>query len=69
MEAGISMDPVVLRKQVIDSNLNPEVRSSNLRSLLSLNDLADNSLIEKLIGDSSELVRSVSYAALVERGA
>ena len=47
------MDPVV-RKQVIDSNLNPEVRSSNLRSLLSLNDLADNSLIEKLIGDSSE---------------
>jgi quinoprotein glucose dehydrogenase len=68
MEAGISMDPVVLRKQVIDSNLNPEVRSSNLRSLLSLNDLADNSLIEKLIGDSSESVRSVSYAALVERG-
>jgi putative heme-binding domain-containing protein len=68
MEAGISMDPVVLRKQVIDSNLNPEVRSSNLRSLLSLNDLADNSLIEKLIGDSSKLVRSVSYAALVERG-
>jgi putative heme-binding domain-containing protein len=68
MEAGISMDPVVLRKQVIDSNLNPEVRSSNLRSLLSLNDLADNSFIEKLIGDSSKLVRSVSYAALVERG-
>ena len=41
------MDPVVLRKQVIDSNLNPEVRSSTFRSLLSLNDLADNSLIEK----------------------
>ena len=68
MEAGISMDPVVLRKQVMDTNLNPEVRASNLRSLLSLNEPADHSLIEKLVDDPSELVRSVSYAGLVERG-
>ena len=67
MEAGISMDPVVLRKQVMDSNLNAEVRASNLRSLLSLNDKADHAMIEDLLDDPSELVRSVSFAGLVDR--
>ena len=67
MEAGISMNPEVLRKQVLDTKLNPQVRASNLRSLLSLNDPADNDTILKLSTDDSELVRSVSYVGLLER--
>ena len=67
MEAGISMNPEVLRKQVLDTKLNPQVRASNLRSLLSVNDPADNDTILKLSTDDSELVRSVSYVGLLER--
>ena len=67
MEAGISMNPEVLRQQVLDKKLNPEVRASNLRSLLSLNDLADNEIITRLIEDTSGLVRSVGYSGLLER--
>ena len=67
MEAGISMNPEVLRKQVLDTKLNPQVRASNLRSLLSVNDPADNDIILKLSTDDSELVRSVSYVGLLER--
>ena len=33
MESGISIDPEILRKQVVDLKLNPEVRAANLRSL------------------------------------
>ena len=68
MEAGISMNPEVLRKQVLDTKLNPQVRASNLRSLLSLKDAIDNEIIAKLIEDKSALVRSVSYYGLLERG-
>ena len=67
MESGISIDPEILRKQVVDLKLNPEVRAANLRSLISLNDPADDSLIEKLIEDKSELVRSVSFVGLLNR--
>ncbi|MEC7802718.1 MAG: HEAT repeat domain-containing protein [Verrucomicrobiota bacterium] len=67
MEAGISMNPEVLRQQVLDKKLNPEVRASNLRSLLSLNDPTDNEIITRLIEDKSGLVRSVGYSGLLER--
>ena len=45
MEAGISMNPEVLRKQILDTKLNPQVRASNLRSLLSLKATEDNEII------------------------
>ena len=67
METGISMNPEVLRKQVLDTKLNPQVRASNLLSLLSLKDPVDNQIIEKLTEDRSGIVRSVSYSGLLER--
>ena len=67
MEAGISMNPAVLRKQVLDTKLNPQVRASNLRSLISLKATEDNDIITKLIEDKSGLVRSVSYGGLLDR--
>ena len=67
MEAGISMNPKVLRKQILDTKLNPQVRASNLRSLLSLKATEDNEIITRLIEDKSGLVRSVSYHELIER--
>ena len=62
------MNPAVLRKQVLDTKLNPQVRASNLRSLISLKATEDNEIITKLIEDKSGLVRSVSYSGLLERG-
>ena len=67
LDAGISMNPEILRKQVLDSKLNPEVRASNLRSLLSLNDPEDNQVILKLVEDNSVEVRSVSYVGMLTR--
>lgn len=67
LEAGISMDAKILRKQVVDLNLNDEVRASNLRSLLSLEDEIDDKLIENLLFDKSVAVQSVSYEALINR--
>jgi quinoprotein glucose dehydrogenase len=67
METGISMNPEILRKLVLDTKLNPEVRASNLRSLLGLHDPQDNDVILGLIKDKSPKVRSVSYVGLLSR--
>jgi quinoprotein glucose dehydrogenase len=67
LETGISMNPKVLRKQVLDPSLNPVVRASNLRSLLSLNDPTDDEVINQLIEDKEDVVRSVSFVGLLKR--
>ena len=67
-KSGLSLDSETLRKQVVDTKLDPEVRVANLKGLVSKDEKKDDPLLLKLIKDGSEAVRAASFAHLIVRG-
>jgi putative membrane-bound dehydrogenase-like protein len=60
-KAGLSMDPQILRKQISDPNLDPQVRVANLQGLAELEIEKDNPLLLALLKDKSEQVRATAF--------
>ncbi|MDG0965147.1 MAG: HEAT repeat domain-containing protein [Opitutales bacterium] len=66
-KAGLSIDADILRKQIIDENLDPQVRVANLRSLAELESDQDNKLLKSLLTDKSEVVRATAFEFCLSR--
>ncbi|MDG1326736.1 MAG: HEAT repeat domain-containing protein [Opitutales bacterium] len=66
-KAGLSIDEDILRKQIIDENLDPQVRVANLRSLAELESDQDNKLLKSLLTDKSEVVRATAFEFCLNR--
>ncbi|MBT3666926.1 MAG: c-type cytochrome [Opitutae bacterium] len=66
-KAGLSIDAEILRNQIIDKNLDPQVRVANLRSMAELELVEDNELLIKLLADESEEVRASAFEFCLNR--
>ena len=55
-KAGLSLNSVILGKQIKDTQLDPQVRVANLRSLFDLGREQDNQLLLDLLTDFSDVV-------------
>jgi quinoprotein glucose dehydrogenase len=67
-KSGLSLNLGILRKQVLDRKLDPEVRVANLKGLIERGEKEDDLLLLKLSKDESELVRAASFGYLLDRG-
>ena len=67
-KAGLLIDSEIMRKQIKDTNLDPQVRVANLRSLAELDSDQDNELLIDLLADKSEKVRAVAFEFCIYRG-
>ena len=65
---GLSMDADILRNQIMNNQLDPQVRVANLNSMADLNLTNDDTIILSLIEDESEEVRATSFGHCIERG-
>jgi quinoprotein glucose dehydrogenase len=66
-KSGLSLDSEMLRKQVVNGKLDPEVRVANLKGLVSKGEKEDDQLLFKLTKDESEVVRAASFGHLIGR--
>jgi len=66
-KSGLSLDSETLRKQVVDTKLDPEVRVANLKGLISKGEKEDDQLLLKLTKDENEAVRAASFGHLIDR--
>lgn len=66
-KAGLSIDIEILRKQIRDENLDPQVRVANLRSMAELEMDEDNELLMNLLADESEEVRASAFEFCLNR--
>jgi quinoprotein glucose dehydrogenase len=66
-KAGLSIDAEILRKQIEDEQLDPQVRVANLRSLGELESDQDNKLLKYLLTDESEEVRATAFELCLNR--
>jgi putative heme-binding domain-containing protein len=66
-KAGLSIDIEILRKQIRDENLDPQVRVANLRSMAELEIEQDNELLMNLLADESEEVRASAFEFCLNR--
>jgi quinoprotein glucose dehydrogenase len=66
-KSGLSLDSKMLRKQVANGKLDPEVRVANLKGLVSKEEKEDDQLLFKLTKDENEVVRAASFGHLIDR--
>ncbi len=66
-KVGLSIDAAILRKQIMDNNLDPQVRVANLRSLAVLKIDQDNKLLMELLEDESEELRATAFDFCLSR--
>ena len=66
--AGLSLDLGILREQVSNKKLDPEVRVANLKGLVARGEKEDDLLLLKLSKDENELLRAASFGHLLDRG-
>ena len=66
-KAGLSLNSVILGKQIKDTQLDPQVRVANLRSLFDLGREQDNQLLLDLLTDKSDEVRGTAYELCLKR--
>ena len=55
------MDADILRNQIMNNQLDPQVRVANLNSMADLNLTNDDTILLSLIEDESEEVRATSF--------
>ena len=67
-KAGLSLDIAILRQQVSDKKLDPEVRIANLKGLMARAEKEDDLLLLKLSKDENEWLRAASFGHLLDRG-
>ena len=66
-KAGLSLDPQVLRKQINNLELDPQVRVANLQGLAVLGMKEDSLLLLSLLKDKSQEVRATAFEYCISR--